>query len=326
MRYLVYGAGAIGGTIGGRLHQHGHDVVLLARGAHLDALRASGLRLRDPQNDALLDVPAAADPREAGVRAGDVVVLAMKTQDTAPALDALVTSAGPDAPAVSIVCAQNGVENERMALRLFPNVYGMCVMLPASHLEPGVVDVHSAPTAGILDVGRYPTGTDETAERVASDIASSGFLSETVPAIMRRKYTKLLMNLANSLEAACGMRNEEAGPIFERARAEGRACLAAAGIDAASDEEDRARRGEHIRIRPIDGARRQGGSSWQSLARGSGSIEADWLNGEIVLLGRQHGIPTPVNAGLQRIANRMAREGRAPGSMDVADVLAEIEA
>ena len=61
---------------------------------------------------------------------------------------------------------------------------------------------------------------------------------------------------------------------------------------------------------------RGGSSSWQSLARGSGSIEADWLNGEVVLLGRMHGVPTPVNEALQRLANEMAANGAAPGSLE----------
>ena len=84
----------------------------------------------------------------------------MKTQHTAGALDDLVASA-PASNAV--VCAQNGVENERLALRRFAAVYAMCVMLPAVHLQPGAVDAFSVPTVGILDVGRYPDGTDERA-------------------------------------------------------------------------------------------------------------------------------------------------------------------
>jgi 2-dehydropantoate 2-reductase len=65
---------------------------------------------------------------------------------------------------------------------------------------------------------------------------------------------------------------------------------------------------------------RGGGSSWQSLARGTGSIETDFLNGEIVMLGRLHGVPTPANAAMQRIANRLARDGTLPGTMAVAEI------
>jgi len=80
-----------------------------------------------------------------------------------------------------------------------------------------------------------------------------------------------------------------------------------------------------MRMRPIDGQRHLGGSSWQSLARGSGSVEADYLNGEIVLLGRLQGVPTPVNELAQRVANRMARECAAPGSVAAAEIEAELD-
>ncbi|MBV8960869.1 MAG: ketopantoate reductase family protein, partial [Actinobacteria bacterium] len=79
------------------------------------------------------------------------------------------------------------------------------------------------------------------------------------------------------------------------------------------------------RMRPINGERRGGGSSWQSLRRRTGSIEADYLNGEIVMLGRLHGVPTPANALLQQVANRMAADGAPPGSVDVEDLLAQLE-
>ena len=320
MRYVIYGAGAIGGVIGGRLFQHGHDVVLIARGDHLRALRERGLELRSPDDTQSLSVPAAADPEEAKITADDVIILAMKGQDTGEAIERLVATAIDDLP---IVCAQNGVENERVALRRFAHVYAMTVMLPATHLEPGVVEVNSAPIAGILDLGRYPTGTDELAERIAADLEASRFSSRPDPRVMRSKYAKLLMNLGNALEAACGRAARESD-LHERARAEAEACFAAAGIDFASREEDLARRGDTLRLRPVGGRRREGGSSWQSLARGSGRIEADYLNGEIVLLGRLHGVPTPVNGLLQQVANEMARDRRPPGSVPVEELTARL--
>ena len=74
----------------------------------------------------------------------------------------------------------------------------------------------------------------------------------------------------------------------------------------------------------IPGLQRGGGSSWQSLVRGTGSIEADYLNGEVCLLGRLHGVPTPVNALLQRRANAAAAAGLEPGSTTEAELLAEL--
>ena len=103
---------------------------------------------------------------------------------------------------------------------------------------------------------------------------------------MRWKYTKLLMNLANSIEATVAP-DPRVGDLVKLVRAEGEACLRAAGIDFASREEDKERRGDRMDVRPVNGEFRGGGSSWQSLARGTGSIETDYLNGEIVLLGPQ---------------------------------------
>ena len=320
VRYVVFGAGAIGGTIGANLAEHGHDVVLIARGAHRDALAARGLEVRSPDRTSISEIPVVDRPGALALDDDDdVVVLAVKSQDTTAALDAL---RGATSKAVPLVCAQNGIANERAALRRFRDVYAMCVMLPAVHLEPGVVIAHGTPLAGILDVGRYPSGVDARAERIAADLDSSGFSSRARPDVMRFKHTKLLMNLANAFQAACGD-DPGWGELYTAARAEAIACYEAAGIDFASDDEDRERRGDLVQLRPVGGQRHQGGSSWQSLARGTGSIETDYLNGEIVLLGRLHGVPTPANELAQRVANRLAAGRVPPGSVPAADLVDE---
>jgi 2-dehydropantoate 2-reductase len=320
MRFVVFGAGAIGGVVGARLFQTGHDVVLIARGAHYDAIAQRGLVLESPVERVTLSIPVVASPSDLVPRDDDVVMLAMKSQDTEPALDALRAGSAARPP---IVCLQNGVANERAALRRFPNVYAVCVMCPAAHLEAGVVQASSAPISGLLDIGRYPLGLDATAEQIASALRASTFESEPRADVMRWKYTKLLMNLANAVEAVCG-RADGADDLTRTLRREGVACLRAAGIDFASQEEDRARRGNLLTIAPIDGSTRGGGSSWQSLARGTGSIESDYLNGEIALLGRLHDVPTPANELMQQLANRSAREQRPPGWMPAHDVLAQL--
>jgi len=338
MRYIVIGAGAVGGTIGGRLAQGGHEVVLVARGPHLDALRAQGgLRLATPEGTSVVPVPAASGPDEVELRAGDVLLLAAKTQDAEAALAGWAWRPVRGAPgkgpvegtvaaeALPVVCAQNGVASERLALRRFRHVYGMCVWLPATHLEPGVVAAQGAPLSGLLHVGRYPSGTDETAARIGADLAASRFLAPVVPDIMRWKYGKLLANLANAIEAVSGLaRDEHSRELRRRARAEGRAVLDAAGLAYAGDDENARFRADQVQIVKINGNERGGGSSWQSLTRGTGSIEADYLNGEIVLLGRELGVPTPVNEVLQRLANQAARARLAPGSATPAEVLALI--
>ena len=320
MRFVIFGAGGVGGVVGGRLAEYGHDVTLIARGAHYGAVRENGLRLESPDRIVTLQIPIVQHPSEIRWTADDVVLLTMKTQDTAAALRDLSTVAPAATPVVSV---QNGVENERIALRVFSRVYGVCVMCPTNFLKPGVVQAWSAPVTGLLDIGRYPTGSDDLSESVAAAFRASTFPSEPRPDIMRWKYNKLLMNLGNAVEALCGQRGRS-NPLIAAARREGVACLEAARIAYTSDEEEAIRRGGLLRLAPVAGQTRPGGSSWQSLQRRTGNIEADYLNGEIVLLGRLYGIPTPVNALLQTLANRTAREGRAPGSMAIEEVLAQL--
>jgi 2-dehydropantoate 2-reductase len=309
-RFVVFGAGAVGGVVGARLAQSGHDVALVARGAHRDAIARDGLRIDDPDASGTVRLPVTDDVSTLGLGDGDVVLVAVKGQHTPAAVDSLAHAA-PDLP---VVCLQNGTANEARFLRVFEHVYAVPVMLPAEHVEPGVVAASSAPTTGILDIGRYPAGIDDRCEELAAAFRASTFESIARPDVMRWKWRKLMMNLGNAVEAATG-RAKGSGRILDAVAEEAEAVLAAAGVDVASAEEERERRGDHITMRPVGDAERGGGSSWQSLARGTGSIESDLLNGEIVLLGRLHGIPTPVNAGLQRIARDLAASGAAPGSM-----------
>ncbi|MDQ1459190.1 MAG: 2-dehydropantoate 2-reductase [Actinomycetota bacterium] len=318
MRIVVFGAGAVGGVIAGRLFEHGNDVIAIARGAHFEAMRDHGMRLVDPDHKVTLPVPVVDDPAHVDWRPDDVVVITTKTQDSTGALDALVAAAGTQVP---IVCAQNGVANERIALRRFEHVYAICVMLPAEHLEPGVVAASSAPVSGLLDIGRYPAGTDEVATSVAAALSGATFESTPRPDIMRWKYRKLLMNLANAVEALCAP-GDDAIELGRRARREGSAVLRAAGIDVASIEEDRERRGDRLTPRLARG----GGSTWQSLRRATGSLETDYLNGEIALLARLHGVACPANELLQTTANDAARRGLAPGSVRASDLLAQLPA
>lgn len=323
-RYVIIGAGAIGGTIGGRLAQAGRDVVLVARGPHLSALRERGLRLVDPDRAAELAIPAADGPDGVGLRPGDVLLLATKSQDTPAVLDAWasapVEGGGTAAEELPLLCAQNGVENERAALRRFARTYGVCVWLPAVHLEPGVVAARSAPVAGVLEVGRYPHGVDDLVRAVVADLRAAGFAARGSADVMRWKYVKLLRNLGNAIDAAI-VPGSGAEALRRWALTEARAVLAAAGVEVASYREEARRRRDIAISRPVPGLTETGSSTWQSLAKGAGSVETDYLNGEIVLLGRLHGVPTPVNERLQELASAAARDGRAPRTVAAADVL-----
>ncbi|MGH8008440.1 MAG: ketopantoate reductase family protein, partial [Candidatus Binatia bacterium] len=211
------------------------------------------------------------------------------------------------------------VDNERMAARRFAHVYGMIVWMPSTYLEPGVVLNYSTPINGVLDVGGYPQGVDPLSTQVAADLTASGFSARPDPYIMRWKYTKLLDNLRNALQAICGL-DARGGEISRAAKQEALACYRAAGIEFVPQDEFRQRVQSEIQLADIAGQPRGGGSSWQSLIRGLPSIEADFLNGEIVLLGALHGVPTPYNRLLQKVANDMVQPGKLPGSISVEEL------
>lgn len=321
MGYVVFGAGAIGAVVGGRLLQAGLDVTLIARGAHLQVLRANGLRLESPAGTATVRIAAVGHPGDVDWGAGQVVLMAVKSQQSLAALSELALVAPPATP---IVCLQNGVANEPAALRLFSNVYGVSVACPTSHLQPGVVQAWSTPVSGLLDIGRYPTGIDQVSEAVAADFRAATFSSNPVQDIRRWKNRKLLTNLGNAIEAVCGPQHRQ-GPLGDMLLAEGEAVLSAAGLEAATADEDRDRRADLLQLGKISGQSRPGGSSWQSLRRGTGDIETDYLNGEIVLLGRIHGVATPANELLQRLARELAVTRHAPGATPPAAILERLE-
>jgi 2-dehydropantoate 2-reductase len=316
VRFVVVGAGAIGGVVGGLLARSGADVAFVARGEHGRRIARDGLTVRTPAETFVVRTPVAERPEALEPHDDDVVLLAVKSQDTAAALDGLV--AGGFAPRTPVACLQNGVANEPAAAARFESVYGVVVMAPTLHLEPGIVEAKAGPVAAILDVGRYPEGVDDLARALAATFTHAGMVSEARPDIMRWKWTKLLLNLGNAIEVVCGPA-ARVGDLGRAVNREGRAVLDAAGIEYVSSDEDRARRGDLLQSTP---SAESGGSTWQSVARG-GSIETDHLTGEIVRLGARIGVPTPVNAVLVRRAHEIADAGDGPGHVDPADILAE---
>ena len=294
MRFVMYGAGAIGGVVGAQLHRHGHEVVFIAAVRTTTRIRESGLRFASPEVTVTLPVDVVDAPDQIDFRADDVVVLAMKSQDTEGALTALAAVA-PSSTAV--VCMQNGVANERAALRFFASVYGVCVVCPALHLEPGSVQAYAEGTTGMFDIGRFPNGTDATG---GHDRGSPRRVDVRVD--RPRRHHALEVPQAHQQPRQRGrraVRTRRAHRQPERPTPRRGDGMPGRGGDRVARRPRRTRRGGERGCnggaRPRShGPARRCGRAWP---RGV-SIEADYLNGEIVLLGRLHGVPTPVNAGL----------------------------
>ncbi len=315
MRYILYGVGAVGGVVAAALSEAGHDVVGIARGARLEALQANGLAFRSANRSRRYRLDLRADPSEIDIRSDDAILLLMKSQHTAAALAALRDAGVDEQP---IFCCQNGVANERAALRLFPNVHAVTVMLPAQFEALDEAVACCAPEYGAFDIGRAPSGADDHDRVLAEALTPGGIRGYVDPDVMVSKYGKLILNLGNVVEAAVG-RGAKTGPVAEVLRDEAKRVLDAAGIlwrDVGHDDPRR----DLMRPAEVEGVTRSGSSSTQSLARGAGSIETDYLNGEIVLLARLHGVPAPANAAMCRLAARLVRDGANPGSVPAAEV------
>lgn len=315
MRIVVYGIGAVGGTVAARLALTGGEVIGIARGKMLAAIRANdGLKFSTAKGTELAKFKCYEDPSEFELRHDDAILLTVKSQDTDGALERLRAAGAYRQP---VVCAQNGVANERTSLRHFPNTYGMTVMMPAQYSTPGEVEAFGQPKYGLFDVGRYPFGEDKFTSEFSGILMSAGFDCLSDPDVMKNKYGKLLINVGNVVGAAFGP-DARFGQWYDAARKEAEEVYSAAGI-AFGDVDYNSPRRELMKASSIPGVERSGSSSLQSLLRGAGSIETDFLNGEIVLLGRLHGVSTPINATLCQVAWRMIHEGIKPGAFPEAD-------
>jgi 2-dehydropantoate 2-reductase len=289
----------------------GHQSILIGRPGHVNAINRSGLTLNTPQDSYNLEIPAVTSPKEVEWSTDDIVMLCMKSQDTEEALRVLLSS-GPDPTRIPVFCAQNSITNEPAAARYFDRVYGVMVGFTGIYLEDGTVYNPVEGNAGYMEVGLYPSGIDELAKQVVSDLRSASFAVNENSSVMSAKGAKMIGNLGNALSAICDGKGD-ANRYMKRAREEAERCFSAAGIPF-EDRSELSARSKAVRgVNRLPENVRNRGSSWQSLVRKQGSIETDFLNGEIVRLGKSLGIETPFNRTVQILASEMARGREEPG-------------
>ncbi len=308
MRLIIYGAGGIGGVMGGHLARTGHNVLLIGRPGHVGAINEHGLRLITPSGNYILRIPAVTGPDQIDCRADDVIFLCMKGQNTEGALRDL-RAITEDIP---IFCFQNGVRNEEIAVQYFPRVYGVMVRVGAVYLTDGEVTARRDPP-GWFVIGCYPNGTDELVEVVAKMLRTAGFFVKTTPDVMPYKWGKLMGNLANAIGAITNARGDDVAPIFRAVQQESQGILAQAGIRWISGKEVEQEWPEITA--PLRGRldTEAQSSTWQSLARNQGTVETEFLNGEVIRLARKLGLQAPINEILLRISQEMAANHEPPG-------------
>ena len=315
MRFLIYGAGGIGSIMGGHLARTGHNVILIGRPGHVTAINEHGLRLVTPTGTYTLMIPAITSPDRINLTGEDVVCLCMKGQDTEAALKDL-KSVIDDIP---IFCFQNGIRNEVIATQYFSRVYGVMVRVGAVYLEDGEVIARRDPPGWYI-MGRYPEGTDDLLEDIAEKLCIAGYLIKTVPNIMPYKWGKLMGNIGNAIGAITNDDWNSNMPIFRAARGEASDIIARARIDWISQEQV-AKDWPEITA-PLRGSlnTKAQSSTWQSLARHQGSVETEFLNGEIVRIAARLGMQAPINEKLMEISQDMATNYETPGKYTVAEL------
>ena len=236
MRYVIYGAGAIGSGIGGHLFRTGHETVLVGRPGHVQAIRERGLQLITGDGTYTLPVPAVTSAQEVGFgpEQTDAVLLCVKSQDTERALQE-IRAAGGDTRELPILCCQNSITNEPAAQRYFRRVYGVLIVIPGVFLEDGVVHNPIRGNAGFVEIGVFPRGTDALAEEVAGALRKATYAASANPDVMAAKGSKMLGNLGNAMGAITDGKGDNK-PYMAQVRREAQACFRAAGVPFESDE------------------------------------------------------------------------------------------
>jgi 2-dehydropantoate 2-reductase len=281
-RIAVMGAGAIGCYYGGMLARARHDVTLIARPQHVEAVQRSGLRMQTKAFDERLRVQASTEPQ--ALRDAKLILFSVKSQDTEAAGAALKPHVGRDA---AIVTLQNGFDNaERLAALLGREVVPAAVYAAVEMAGPGHVRHHGR---GELVIGRSAASA-----AIADIFASAGVPVEVSDNVSGVLWAKLIANCAyNALSAITQLpygkltQGAEIPAVMRDVVDECLAVARAAHIDVSGDQHEAVRR---IALTMPD----QFSSTAQDLARGK-RTEIEHLNGVVVRKGEALGVPTPAN-------------------------------
>ncbi|GGD64313.1 2-dehydropantoate 2-reductase [Caballeronia grimmiae] len=295
MKFAVMGAGAVGCYYGGMLARAGHDVVLIARRQHVEAIQRDGLRLDTKSFDEHVRLSASTEPSAA--EGADVVLFCVKSTDTDSAALALKPYLNERTLVVSL---QNGVENAERLRELLPQEVAAAVVYVATELAgPGHVRHHGR--------GELVIEPSSMSEEVARTLSAASVPTEISDNVRGALWAKLVLNCAyNALSAIAQT------PYGRLVQGEGVTrvmrdivdeCLAVANADGVTIPGD------------VDAAVRgiaqtmpnQYSSTAQDMARGKRS-EIDHLNGLIVRRGEALGVPTPANRMLHVLVKLLEAE------------------
>ncbi|HEV2984043.1 MAG TPA: ketopantoate reductase family protein [Vicinamibacterales bacterium] len=299
MRIAIVGAGGVGGYFGGRLAEAGADVVFLARGPHLDALRTRGLRIVSPKGDAHITSVNATDDATA-IRGADVVLFAVKLYDAEAAAQVLPQLVKSGSPETVVIPLQNGVEGIDIVSRAVgrDHTAGGTCYVSAVIAEPGTIR-HTAMDHlifGEIDRIRSPrlTSLFDTC-RLASFQST---LSDDIQVDIWTKFVRLSvfsgMTAVTRSPIGVTVNDPDLFTMLQKAVAEGMAVAQARGVDVPSSTVDDVAKAYRA-LPPHAKA-----SMLEDLERGR-RLELPWLSGAVVRIGQEVGVPTPIHGFINAV-------------------------
>jgi len=326
MKICIFGAGAMGGWIGGLLARQGIDVTLIARGPHLDAMQRNGLTVRMNGEEFVTHPRVTSDPREAGPQ--DYVFIGLKAHSVPPVAEQMLPLLRDD---TAVITASNGIpwwyfyklpgpwENHRLETVdpggkqwdvLRPERAIGCVLWPAAEvIEPGIVRHEYGDRVSLGE----PDGTrSERAEALGKALTAAGLKAPVRPNVRNEIWMKLWGNLSLNPVSALTLstledltRDPGTRGVIRQMMVEAQAVGESLGVRFAMNVDARIKAAEEV------GAHRT--SMLQDLERGR-PMEIDALVGVVAELGRLVELPTPTIDTVYHLAVRRAREaGTYPG-------------
>ena len=296
MKLAVYGTGGVGGYFGGRLALAGVDVHLVARGPHLDALQARGLKVTSTKGDFHVDLPASDDPSEVGQC--DFVLFSVKSFDSEAAAARLGPLIGED---TAIISFQNGIDNEeKIAAAVGPgHVMGGVAYILSRIAEPGVI-THTGGPARIV-FGEMDGATSERAQRflnVCREASVDAELSNDILRVLWDKFAFICalagMTTAVRLPIGAVRTVEESWKAFKQIVDEVCSVAAAEGVELPGDTTLR-----HARF--AEGLEPTGYSSLYDDLSSGRRMELEALHGTVVRRARHQDIPVPLSEAIYAI-------------------------
>jgi len=297
MRIAVIGSGGVGGFFGAKLAKGGADVTFLARGAHLEAIRRSGIAIESgAEVERVSPVRATDDTGELEV--SDFVLLAVKLWDTGPMLDRIESAVGPDTTLISF---QNGVLKDTYLRERFDpsRIMGGVAYVATTIDRPGVIR-QTGPLQRLL-VGEFDGKPSPRSQAFLQACLAGGIKAELSANIERDIWEKyvFLVGLSGTTTAM----DSPIGPI--RSNAQTRQFLLdvmrevvavgrARGVDLPADYAER-------RLKLTDDVSPAMTSSMHHDLQRGNRLEVAWLSGGVVTMGAQCGVPTPLNRAINDI-------------------------